>query len=270
MAPIRAVVFDLDETLIVEEGAVTGALRATAAHVPASHGVSAEALATSVRATARAMWRAHELWPWANDIGISSWEVLCGDFAGDGENLGRLRAYAPRFRVEAWRTSLAEHGVADEDLARALAERYRGEHAAHRVPYPETMEVLGTLGRRVRLGLLTNGASDLQREKARSAGLERFFDWVTVSGDVGAGKPDARVFRAVLAGLGVGPEEAVMVGDNPARDIAGARALGMRSVWVDRTAARLTDGIVPDARVATLAEVPAWVERWSSLGARAR
>lgn len=270
MPPIRAVVFDLDETLIVEEGAVSGALRATAARVPASHGVSVDGLAASVRATARSLWRAHRLWPWANDIGISSWEVLCGDFAGEGDNLRALREYAPQYRVEAWGRALREHGVSDGSLAAQLAEHYRGEHAGRRVAYPETVGVLDALRPRYRLGLLTNGAVDLQRAKARNAGLEGFFHAITVSGEVGAGKPDARAFQAVLARLGVPPGESVMVGDNPARDIVGAQALGMRAIWVDRAGARLPDGVVPDARVVTLADVPGWVERWSSSAASSR
>ncbi|MFX4865018.1 HAD-IA family hydrolase [Acinetobacter baumannii] len=55
-----------------------------------------------------------------------------------------------------------------------------------------------------------------------------------VSGEVGLGKPDPRLFRMALCAFGVGPEEAVMVGDNPQRDIQGALRAGAKAVWVDR------------------------------------
>jgi putative hydrolase of the HAD superfamily len=100
--------------------------------------------------------------------------------------------------------------------------------------------------------------------------LEAHFHGITVSGEVGVGKPDARAFRSVLEKLGVPPGASVMVGDNLERDVAGAQALGMRAIWVDRTGGRRPDGVVPDARVATLPEVPAWVERWSSPASSSR
>ena len=261
---IDAVLFDLDETLIVEEGAVTGAMEATAARVPAHHGVDPAALAKAVRATARSLWRAHPLVPWLHRIGISSWEGLCGAFEGPGEELAALRAYVPGYRVEVWNTALAQQGVRDEPLARTLAAHYVGEHGSRRVPYPETFHVLRALRGRVRLGMLTNGASDLQRDKERNAGLVPLFDAIVVSGDVGVGKPDARVFHALCDRLGVAPARCVMVGDNPERDVAGAHGVGAKALWIDRRGATLPAGVKPDARITSLAEVPGWLERASA------
>lgn len=49
---------------------------------------------------------------------------------------------------------------------------------------------------------------------------------------VKAEKPDRRIFEAALATLGVGPRRALFVGDSRPRDMEGARALGMRHVWL--------------------------------------
>ncbi|MGV2482242.1 UNVERIFIED_CONTAM: HAD-IA family hydrolase, partial [Salmonella enterica subsp. enterica serovar Weltevreden] len=77
--------------------------------------------------------------------------------------------------------------------------------------------------------LLTNGVPDLQREKLFGTGLGEAFDLTLVSGEVGLGKPDPRLFRMALCAFGMGPEEAVMVGDNPERDIKGALSAGIRA-----------------------------------------
>ena len=55
-----------------------------------------------------------------------------------------------------------------------------------------------------------------------------------VSGELGAGKPDAAVFDHALGLLGAEREDAVMVGDSLECDVAGARAAGLGAVWVNR------------------------------------
>lgn len=254
-----AVVLDLDETLIVEASAVDDALQATAGGLPAALGVDPRALAATVRAEARARWQGYAGWPWAHQVGISSWEALVGRFEGPGPELAGLRTFAPGYRTAVWTAALAAHGVADRTLAEALVARFPDELAPRRAPYPETERVLSALRPRARLGLLTNGAPDLQREKARAAGLLPWFDAVVVSGDLGVGKPDPRVFRHVLERLGVPPERAIMVGDNPERDVAGGRASGLATVWVERTGAAAPPAAACDLRVRTLDEALPWI-----------
>ena len=61
-------------------------------------------------------------------------------------------------------------------------------------------------------------------------GFAEVLDVMAFSDEVGAPKPDARMFRHALDGIGVGPESAVHVGDLRRTDVAGARALGMRTI----------------------------------------
>ncbi len=104
--------------------------------------------------------------------------------------------------------------------------------------------------------MITNGAPDLQRAKLEGAGLAPHFDIIVVSGEVGVGKPDPRVFELTLHALGTRPSEAVMVGDNPARDVLGAVSAGVRAVWVNRAQAARADGAaVPDAEIGSLSEL---------------
>lgn len=111
------------------------------------------------------------------------------------------------------------------------------------------------------MALVTNGSPAVQRSKVAASGLERYFKAVVVSGDVGAGKPDPRPFRAALDALGVAATDAVMVGNSLERDIAGAQALGIRAVWVNRDAAA-AGNTRPDATVTALSELLGVLARW--------
>lgn len=110
--------------------------------------------------------------------------------------------------------------------------RTHAERIAARVrAYPEVAAALPRLQARCLTALVSNGSGPIQREKLARAGLERAFEVVVISGEVGADKPAARPFRRALEALGVSPEEAWFVGDHPVADIGGAAALGMTTVW---------------------------------------
>ena len=230
----RAVLIDLDDTLVVEEGAAVASFAATAAAAAARCAVDATALAAAARARARELWRAAPTYPFCRRIGISSWEGLWCRFEGAGDELGALRAWAPDFRREAWRRALADQGVDDDALAAELGERFGAERRARCETFADAAAALDALRGEYALALVTNGASCLQREKLAASGLAGRFDAIVVSGDLGAGKPDPAIFAHALAALGADPGAAVMVGDNLVNDVDGALAAGLRAVWLNR------------------------------------
>lgn len=95
-----------------------------------------------------------------------------------------------------------------------------------------TLEVLRREG--YLMALVTNGASDIQRESLDRVGLADGFDFVAISGEVGAVKPEARIFEAVLGGLGVDAAEVWHVGDSLHTDIGGALNSDLTAVWINR------------------------------------
>ncbi|MER7679963.1 HAD family hydrolase [Streptomyces sp. NPDC096934] len=96
---------------------------------------------------------------------------------------------------------------------------------------PEGLDALRRAG--WRLGLATNGAADIQRAKLETTGLAPLFDGISVSGEVGARKPERRLFEAAAAECGVAlSASGWMIGDNPETDMEGARAAGLRTLWV--------------------------------------
>jgi HAD superfamily hydrolase (TIGR01509 family) len=102
----------------------------------------------------------------------------------------------------------------------------------------------------LKIGLVSNGQRDLD-EFAALHGLE--VDAIVGSKAHGRIKPDPSIFVAALTALGVAAEETAMVGDSFEDDIAGARALGIRAILLDR------DGLRPDEpeRIDTLLALPA-------------
>lgn len=216
---------DLDDTLLVDHRVSAEVLSYL------GRKVGVEGLFPAVKRKAEAVFREAPFYPWAERIGHSALEALWARYSTPG--LEALAEWAWPFRERVFRESLLELGGPGE-RARELAEAFFWERRRYPL-FPEVPEFLEALrAKGARLVLLTNGVPDLQREKLFGTGLGEVFDLTLVSGEVGLGKPDPRLFRMALCAFGVGPEEAVMVGDNPERDIKGALSAGIRAVWVDR------------------------------------
>ena len=99
------------------------------------------------------------------------------------------------------------------------------------VPLPGVRRTLGALRERgAALAVLTNGWNPMQRRKAERAG---FIGPILVSSELGVQKPAADSFEALLRALGTPPQQSWYVGDDPRGDVAGAQAVGMRTVWID-------------------------------------
>ena len=94
----------------------------------------------------------------------------------------------------------------------------------------------------------------MQRSRLAASRIARYFEVVVTSQGCGFAKPDPRILRIALDGLGLRPREAVYVGDDPAVDGAAARAAGVPFIWMDRGDA--VRGARPRRRVRALAGLP--------------
>ncbi len=149
---------------------------------------------------------------------------------------------------------LVERGVRDLSLVRSLAEVYVRVRTDSLRLFPGARDLLSDLVPRYRLGLLTNGPSELQWEKIHVLSLAPYFTAVAVSGDLGIYKPDPRIFTYVLLRLGVRPCETLHVGDSLEADVVGAKGAGLGAAWV-RPSTASSDGVCPDLEVTTVAEL---------------
>jgi putative hydrolase of the HAD superfamily len=106
----------------------------------------------------------------------------------------------------------------------------------------------------LRVGLLTNGPSGLQRRKLAITGLEPELEAIAISEEIGAAKPEPEAFTVAAAMLDLEPGDIAMVGDSPIYDIAGANAAGcVLAVLVTRGLDLASEGATP---ISTLAELP--------------
>ena len=213
MRQARAICFDLDDTLL-ETGSLGRAIeRVCGVLADETPGLDAARL---LKANGEA-WDAY--WPEVEQ----SW------------TLGRLDTAS--LGLEAWTRTLRACDCDDPGLAtraRDLAWEHQWEDM--RV-FDDVTQVLDSLRRRYPLALITNGASDLQREKLRRLGIEPYFSAVLISGEAGCCKPDAAVFHLAAENLGVRPEDAWHIGDSPANDVVGAAEAGLTAVWLNRRGA---------------------------------
>lgn len=100
------------------------------------------------------------------------------------------------------------------------------------VPFPEMLEVLECLKGKYKLGVITNGYSSVQREKIRKVNITGYFDDIIVSGEQPFAKPDPRIFELSCKNLGVKPEEAIFIGDYYPNDIVGAMSAKIKPIWI--------------------------------------
>ena len=85
--------------------------------------------------------------------------------------------------------------------------------------------------------VVTDMTAAIQIEKLGTLGVYDFVDCIVTSEEVGAEKPDRRMFEAALRKLGLTPDRVLMIGDHRQKDVEGAEAMGIAAVQV-----RLTDG----------------------------
>lgn len=212
----KAILFDLDDTLLDMVSAMQGSWQEVCADVAPGLGCEAATLRETIRRESALFW-------------------------ADEEAVAEYRVRPLDSRTHVVRLSLLSLGL-DESPAEEIARRSLRGYLDRLAPFDDSMDTLEALrAQGYRLGLVTNGSSDTQREKIGRWNLEPYFDEIVIESEFGRGKPDPGVFRKALAGAGAAPHEAWMVGDNLYADIGGARGVGIHSVWIHRERLQFPD-----------------------------
>jgi len=234
----RAIVFDLFDTLV---------------DLPMERLPTVEIDGRVVRSTARALHtalaeRAHvEFERFAATLG----EIDRAWREGAGRE-GRELATVERFTRLCARLELA-----DPELPERLTHVHMGMIAGLAQTPAHHARVLDGLRARARLGLCSNFShAPTALAILEQAELRGRLDAIAISHEVGLRKPRREIFEAVLARLGVAPGEAIHVGDSLEADVAGAAALGLRTVWLTR---RIADA--PAALARHRGPQPDWIVR---------
>ncbi|MFE3631822.1 HAD family hydrolase [Streptomyces goshikiensis] len=237
--PIRAVLWDIDDTLFD----YTGADRAGLARHLEQEGI-AERYGSPAEALAR--WRRITEVHWAR--------FAVGEVTFDGQRRDRVRDFlgAP---------------LLTDDEAEVWFGRYVAHYRAAWVVFPDVVPVLDALAAGYRHGVLSNSSVANQDPKLRALGLRERFEVLVCAAELGISKPEARAFLAACEALGLPPHEVAYVGDQPEIDARGARDAGLTAFWLDREEGT---GPTPSGvhRIAGLARLPELLARDTRFGAR--
>jgi putative hydrolase of the HAD superfamily len=200
----------------------------------------------------------------ALEQGLAGWELeaLRREHAAILEEL-HAEVLGGRMDIEAARTErfrrLLELGAsrngggpgASDSQARAgeAARLYREAYEQGWQPVDGAPALLAALkASGVPVVVVTNNIVSEQRRKLERCELGGCVDALVTSEEAGVQKPDPRIFHIALAHVGAETHEAVMLGDSWVNDIEGARAAGIRAVWLNRTGAPHPDPSVPALR----------------------
>ncbi|MCU6798062.1 HAD-IA family hydrolase [Paenibacillus sp. WQ 127069] len=263
---IKAVLFDLDDTLLWDDRSVKEAFQATCLAAAEQVEVDPIELEQAVRQEARKLYESYDTFAFTKMIGINPFEGLWANFTeGDNENFRKLEQLAPQYRTESWTLGLKALGIDDAKLGYELGERFPMERRSRPIVYEETFEVLDQLKGSYKLLLLTNGSPDLQKEKlAGVPELAPYFDHIVISGNHGEGKPATSIFNHALDLLQVTADEAVMIGDKLTTDILGSNRINMRNMWINRHALQRDDEIIPAYEIVSLRDIQGVIDSISS------
>ncbi len=252
---VQTILFDLDDTLIVDEAISKAAMERTANLAAKLHGADIPRFLADTAAISRSLWEDNPVREWCAQIGITAEECLWGEFSDPLPECVALHEWSVSFRHALFDSALRSQGLTEDDGSLA-AEFSHARRKLQRL-MPDAKETLARIKPGFRLGLLTNGAPSLQREKIAASGLAEFFQAITVSGEHGIGKPRTEIFHILLHALDARPETTVMVGNSLARDIAGAHAAGIaHTIWLQVPGSEEFAEVTPAHTIQGLHELP--------------
>lgn len=210
----HAILFDLDDTLIrayaQPEEAWRRLLHVFSAHLDIHDDARAlETVRAAIMEESRAFW---------NDQAAAA----------------KWRLNIPEARRISVREGLKRLGRNDDALADRIADAFTEMRRQEYRLYPDAHATVDALrARGVKLALVTNGASEMQRPKIERFDLAHRFDHIQIEGEFGQGKPEPEVYRHALERLGCDACDAWMVGDNYEWEVVAPQKLGMCGIWYD-------------------------------------
>ncbi len=206
---IKAVFFDLDDTLCTYWDASKRALRETfEKHWPENH---------------------------TPDQMVAEWAAAFRSFLPEIKTPAWYDTYlksGETTRTEQMRRTLLRLEKEDPALAAQLSTTYGNLRNQYLELFPEAKEVLDKFRGRVPLGLITNGPADIQRQEIDTLGISDYFDHVFIEGEQGIGKPEPEVFKRAERAVGLPPSDLLFVGNSYLHDILPAIQAGWKTAWI--------------------------------------
>ena len=237
IVPPQGIIFDMDGVLLITGQTSAQSWQEVCQRFAPMLGTSIELLAQALRESRNAYKR---------------------EIAYDSEKQRRDRLEPFETRQETVENALRALGREDTMLAAEMVGVFEAHRDTHRHLAPHAIEVLQQLRHReIPLALISNGSATYQRRKIAQYRLAPFFEAIFIEEEFGTAKPDRRIFLSALDQLHISAHDAWMIGDDLARDIAGAQHVGIFAIWCDHDYKGLstTSTIQPDYVIHALPEV---------------
>ena len=182
----------------------------------------------------------------------AKWEVI----NGDGKNPNRNN------RTK-WYEVMLENLHIQKIEAKILSGKYWGIVKKNINPYYDVALVLPILSKQYNLCVITDELLEICEEKLEILSLRNYFYEVISSTHVGSVKPHRELFEYALKRVNTTADKAIMVGDNPARDILGGNRAGLKTAWIKRGRYfyyPLGETEVPDIVISNFVNFPRQIE----------
>jgi YjjG family noncanonical pyrimidine nucleotidase len=203
-----------------------------------------ESLADTIRS--HGITHADDHWPLYHRINRSVWTAYeNGEIDRDTMRTKRFSMFFEEIKAE----------VADVEL---FASQYLIGLPQRPYFIEGAVEVLQALHGKIRMGIITNGLTEVQRPRLESTGIDRLFEIIIVSGEIGMMKPDNAYFEFAYTQMARPSKERVLVvGDSLNADIRGGAEFGFRTCWFNPFGEANNLGINPDYEIGDLQKIPA-------------
>ncbi|WHP47127.1 pyrimidine 5'-nucleotidase [Mannheimia bovis] len=142
-----------------------------------------------------------------------------------------------------------------------LNQELMAEMALISQPLEGVIETLNALYGKVKMGIITNGFTELQQKRLDNTQTSHFFDIVVISEQIGAAKPDRQVFDYAFALMDeFDRTKVLMVGDTLASDILGGNNSGIDTCWLNTLNLKNETNIKPTYEINTINQIIEIVE----------
>lgn len=115
-----------------------------------------------------------------------------------------------------------------------------------------TINIINTIKRWAKVAIITNGTALRQRAKIDKTKLNSYFETIIISEEVGFRKPDKQIFELALKKLNVNRNEVIFVGDDIEKDIGGCQNVDIKGIWYNPLMKRNETPIKPFAEISSI------------------
>ncbi len=251
LSKVKAIYFDLDDTLCGYWDASKKGLRETFELVPIP-GVTTE----------------HAIQAWG-----AVFQAFAGQLKGIEELYDAYLTSGERTRTHQMQLTLAALDIEDAELTQRLSQTYMERRDANLKLFPDVLDTLDRLSKTYKIGLITNGPADIQNQEIDTTGIRKYLSAIFIEGEQRVGKPSKIVFDRAAAAMDCTPAELLMVGNSLHHDILPAIGYGWATVWTLRDSdvppssstgkpePVPTSGPMPDLIVGNLSEILPYLEK---------